>query len=368
MAKAATKFRGKTFDQSFMGPEPDLQGNITQSDLIKAYTWYQYFHDGDDAKKFVIDYLRETKANKDVIRNVSKINSNDLKTIGWNFRILSLGGNLPDDVKTRSFEKLKSLFLIESTKKEEIEPDKNKFVVSIQDRISNLTSNLIAELEEQIDIFATNGGNDFDIAKWLREKDVKPQIALKIAEKYKPLYSEIFDTIQNKDPQLKEAYSCWKKADLKKFMEFVRGFIAESEKRASIIKSIRKPRKKKEKPAALQIAKLKYQEKDDSLGLVSIKPTEVIGSNQLWTFNTKTRMLTVYNAMSATGLSVKGTSILGLDEKTSISKKLRKPELAKSVVDAGKVSLRKIMDSIRAKEKIAKNRINSDTILLRTIK
>ena len=61
--------------------------------------------------------------------------------------------------------------------------------------------------------------------------------------------------------------------------------------------------------------------------------------------------------------------MIGFDEKTSVTKKIRKPDLVlKEVVGGGKISLRKLMDTIKCVPKTATGRINSDTILLRAIK
>jgi hypothetical protein len=98
----------------------------------------------------------------------------------------------------------------------------------------------------------------------------------------------------------------------------------------------------------------------------SVKAVEVVGAQQLWTFNVKYRTLTVYNAIGPSGLSVKGTTIIGYDEKTSIVKKLRKPnDILKALSGATKVSLRKFMDTVKAVSKPANGRINKDTVLVR---
>ena len=44
------------------------------------------------------------------------------------------------------------------------------------------------------------------------------------------------------------------------------------------------------------VAKLKYKINDPELGLASITPTEIVYSNECWTYNTKTRKVGVYKA------------------------------------------------------------------------
>lgn len=371
MAKSAKKVRGKFADEKYLGPEPDLREESTNVDIIMAYNWYNYFYDNNSAKEFVIEYLREFhKSEKELIKNVSRVNADEFRTIGWNCRILTVGGHLSPEIVNRTIEKIRELA---SNTIEEVVEDQSpapvREVVSIQERIRNKAGDLIAEIEGEIDAFVRDGENSFKIVEFMRKYEVKPQIAQRIADYYKPLYAELFDAIEGKDEQLKEAYSQWKKPKLKAYCEFIRNIVAEAESRSVIIKSIRKPRKKKEKPASVQVSRMKHLEKSEEFGFVSVKATEIIGANQLWVFNAKYRNLTVYNAMGPAGLGVKGTSITGYDEKTSVTKKLRKPtDQVNKLLAGGKIVLRKFMDEIKCKPKAANGRINMDTLLLRVIK
>lgn len=368
MAKAARKVSALV-DAKYWGAEPDLSDEPTQIDLIKAYNWYNAQHSSDEAKAFVVTFLRANKASKEIIRKISRTNSDKLRTIGWNCRILSNGGKLPKDISDKMFLKIKELADAMTAPEPEPEEEVVTPVVSIQERINNKASELIADLECEIDCFCDDTKHKFDCGKWFRDKSVSPQISQKIVDFYKPLYAEIFDAIEGKDEQLKEAYSRWKKPRLKAYLEFVKSIIANAEKQIMVVKASRKPRKKKEKPAAVLVSKMKYKIEDETYKIKSIKPTDIIGTNQLWLFNTKTRTLSVYNAMGPAGLSVKGTTLTGFDEKTSISKRLRKPEVElPNVLSVGKVAMRKLMDNIKTKPSNANGRINNDIVLLRCIK
>jgi hypothetical protein len=198
---------------------------------------------------------------------------------------------------------------------------------------------------------------------------VKPAIAQRIADYYKPLYSEVYDALNGKDAQLKEGYSHWTKPKLRAYVEFIKSIVSAAETRATIVKATRKPRKKKEKSPVQLVAKLKFKEKDETYNVVSIDPKQIIGCNQLWVFNTKYRTLAVYNAMGPAGLNVKGSTVTGWDEKTSTVKTLRKPtEQLNKLKDGGKIVLRKFMDEIKCKPKTATGRINNEVVLVRIIK
>jgi hypothetical protein len=145
--------------------------------------------------------------------------------------------------------------------------------------------------------------------------------------------------------------------------------VSAAETRAVVAKTVRKPRKKKEKPASVVVSKLKYKEKDETYNVVSVDPKQIVGANQLWVFNSKYRTLAVYNAMGPAGLNVKGSTLTGWDEKTSVVKTLRKPtEQLNRLKDGGKIVLRKFMDEIKCKPKTATGRINKDVVLVRIIK
>jgi hypothetical protein len=374
MARKPKAVRGKFSDEKYLGSEPDLRGDVTNAQIIGAYNWYNYFYDSDQAKVWVVDYLKEFhKSEKELIKNVNRINSNLCRTIGWNCRILLLGGELSEELVQRNLNKIRTLAAASNgsaeveeevgTAKEEVKP-----VISIQERVTNRANDLIADLEVQLDNYYRDGST-FKPSDWLSQQDVKPAIAQRIADYYKPLYSEVYDALNGKDAQLKEGYSHWTKPKLRAYVEFIKSIVSAAETRATIVKATRKPRKKKEKSPVQLVAKLKFKEKDETYNVVSIDPKQIIGCNQLWVFNTKYRTLAVYNAMGPAGLNVKGSTVTGWDEKTSTVKTLRKPtEQLNKLKDGGKIVLRKFMDEIKCKPKTATGRINNEVVLVRIIK
>jgi hypothetical protein len=128
----------------------------------------------------------------------------------------------------------------------------------------------------------------------------------------------------------------------------------------------RKPKARKAQPKEKVVAKMKYKKSDEPLKLVSVNPADIIGSKELWIFNTKTRKLGRYVADEYKDLGVKGTTITGFNATTSVCKTLRKPEdKLKEFKAAGKVQLRKFLDGINATDTMMNGRINEETILLR---
>jgi hypothetical protein len=359
-----------SIDHQVYGDEPTLTTDSSKSDVIKAWNWFNYFRESDDAKTYIITYLKKT-GKPELAKQVASIKPLSLRTIGWGCRILTNGGALPHDIETDMWKRLTQLVSVPV--KKEVEDVKPQVVVSVQEKVNARSVDVIAHLEDQIDIFIKTGENDFDVAEWLRGQALKPAVAKKIIDFYTPLYAELFEAHKGSDKELRDAYSHLKKTRLKRYMEFVKAIVSAADTQVVVAqtqtKKPRKARKKKVKPASVQIAKLKYKEKDDEFGIKSIKSADIIGAQQLWVFNTKYRALTVLNALGESGLSVKGTTVLGFDEKTSITKKIRKPEtVLPRILDGGKIVLRNIMKDIKTRESSAKGRINSDVVILRALK
>ena len=177
--------------------------------------------------------------------------------------------------------------------------------------------------------------------------------------------------------QLKEGYAHIKKADIVKYRKAIEAVNAELDFIIDQAKATRKPRKPKQRSATKLVEKLKFSKADPKYSLASIDPTLIVGANELWVFNVKTRKLGKYIASNVdpkglardgTGLSVKGTTIIGFDETTSIQKTLRKPaDQLKEFKGAGKVVLRKFLDDIPTTDTKLNGRCNPDTVLLKIV-
>ena len=364
--KKAKKVRSriKSADEVHLGPEPIFTKEPSKIELIRAYNWYNYMKTSDHAKKFVVAWMKQQEYDKKLITKFNKVNEKTMPlSLGWKCRILMNGGVFSDEVMSKLALSIERITASVQESVPEVKTEETKPVISIQKRIQERVNDLVADLEVTYD----QEDWEFDVTNWLIENDVKPQLCQKIADRYKNLYSELYEALYTKDPDLKEGYKPYKKKELKQQLEFTKRIIAEAEKRANALKVSRKPRKKKVKPAADQVKSLKYQEKDGDL--VSEPPVKIIGATQLWVYNTKYRTLSVFNAMGPAGLGVKGTTLTGFDPKTSITKKLRKPdEVLKRVLEGGKIVLRKLMDELTTKPSEANGRINNNTILVRVVK
>jgi hypothetical protein len=367
--KTASVRRPKFADEKYLGPEPSVSVESTDSEMGNAYTWFNYFYSADDAIKFTTSYLKSIKHDNETIKKIARIKPHSFEAwIGWNCRLLAQGSTLPGGVWQHTLDRIGQV--TEGMGEDTGETVANTVnVISIQDRVNRKASDLIGELEEQLDVFFKAGVIQFDVKKWSLEKDIKPAIAKRIAAHFRPQFQEITEALTGKDEELVEAYAHWKKPILKIMAVFLKRIVDHMTELDAAQVAVRKPRKKKVKPVSQQVAKMKYLDESKELNVKSINPCDIVGASQLWVFNVKTRKLSVYNAAGNSGLAVKGTSIIGYDETSSVTKTLRKPlEVLHRVLNEGKVGLRKVMTVIKTKETIANGRINTETVLVRVVK
>ena len=245
------------------------------------------------------------------------------------------------------------------------------YTPSIQDRVREAAYRMTEEIEDAIEGFQTDPESfdpkAFKMLNLLKGKEVKAAHARIIKGFYNRDLAELEELASgNADEQLREGYSHRSKKQIKNLIVFYQEIMSACDMLAQEAKVNRAPRAKKTVPAEKIVAKLKYMKTNEPLKLVSINPTDIIGTGELWIFNTKTRKLGKYVAKEFNTLSVKGTTITNFDEFKSIQKTIRKPEeKLKEFKAAGKVQLRKFLEDINATDTKMNGRINEETILLR---
>jgi len=244
---------------------------------------------------------------------------------------------------------------------------------SIQDRLRDAAANMTEEIEDAIESFQKDAEafdpKAFKMLNLLRGKGAKAAHARIIKGFYERDLAELAELASGEaDEQLREGYSHRSRKQIKKLIEFYQEIAAACDMLAQEQKVNRKPRAKKPTDKAKVVAKLKYKKQDDALKLVSVSPQDIIGSKELWVYNSKSRKLGKYVAAEYQELGVKGTSITGFDENASICKTLRKPEeKLKEFKAAGKVQLRKFLEDINATDTKMNGRINEEIILLKVV-
>jgi hypothetical protein len=256
---------------------------------------------------------------------------------------------------------------------EVVEVKKDVYTPSIQERLREVSLGMTEEIETAIEAFQTDpetfDPKAFKVLNLLKAKQAKAAHARIIRDFYSRNLTELLELASGQaDEQLKEGYSHRSKKQIKSFIAFLQEIESACNMLMQEAKVNKKPRAKKAVSKDKIIAKLKYKKSDEPLKLVSINPADIIGAQELWIFNSKTRKLGKYVAAEFQELGIKGTTITGFSEMKSVQKTLRKPaEQLKAFKEAGKVVLRKFLEEINAVDTKMNGRINEEIMLLKVV-
>lgn len=360
-------------DEKYTGAEPMWPAEAAEWPqekfdhfLRRSFYYYNYHYSQKDCKKHVVEYLKETKEfTRDEIRAFERSGDRAVPMTMCSL-IMAKGAGMP--LRDRHIQFINDCVreAIARAEPEIIEvtatPEQVRNRPTIQDRLNEKTAELIGELEGKYDDLES-----FKPYDWLTANSVvQSQLG-----KYETLFgrrrAELEEAQTKADPQLKEAYSHLKAADFKRRLSWINDLLSAIEQYRGVKKATKKARVRKAPSKEKVVAKLKYAKDNKALKIVSINPVDIVGSQELWIYNAKTRKLGKYIAASYQTLNIKGTTITGFDVDKSIAKTLRKPEeQLKEFAKAGKVALRTFLKDIKAVEVKLNGRINEDVLLLKT--
>lgn len=371
-------------------PKPDFMYTVKSNKHFRrnfhgAMLYAHYELSSIELKREVIKYLKVQDAKHPLLDRIKDMHENRFVTVGKYMYILNNGCDVPDDILPGLMPALeKTIYEEESriqaadkaaAKVSEAQSSTqstdiiNKPVISIQDRIRDRAREVAGEVEGWLD--------DFVLDKKLPAKTVEEFVTLfkttelkaphmkHIHQVFDARVKEVADAIVGKDKDLVEAYSNYTKPELKKLDAFFKNLSKSCDMMQEVAKVERAPRKKKSVSAEKVIAKLKYKKDDKALGIVSMNPMHIIGSKEVWCFNTKTRKLSQYKSLDDTGLQVKGTSLANYSP-DSAEKTLRKP--VESLADfkkASKVKLRTFLKDLTTVDIPCNGKLNEHHVILR---
>ena len=367
-------------DEKYTGDEPNWDTSRAKNMpfeefdhfMRKSLNYYNYFYTQKDLKKHVVAWMKEVKDfDADEIRAFERASDRtvSMTTCGL---IMAHRQGMPLQERHIEFIDANILESINSKSAEEVievvvEEKPKAYVPTIQDRLNEKTADTIGELEGHYDEFINNPKYDFSPYSYLVANNVPQSQLSKYEAVYQSRFDELKQAFEKADEQITEGYSHYKTADFKRIFAFIDKILNDIIQYRGVKKATKKVRAPKSVSKEKVVSKLKYNKEDKVLRLISINPADIIGAQELWVYNTKTRKLGKYIADSLKGpLNVKGTGIIGFDEHRSTSKTLRKPaDTLKEFSKATKIELRKFLDNIKATETKLNGRINAETILLR---
>lgn len=368
-------------DEKYTGGEPvwDTERAWAMSDadfdhhLRSSLRYYNYFYSVKELRKYVNEWVKtsgkiEPTMARSYLRSADRHTPMTLCSL-----IKAHEQGMP--LKDNALEKIREWI---ATAAEHADEDADEPVTkgekkpepyrpTIQDRLNEKLAETLGEMEGWIDEAFANIKTDHKVYDFLTTQKVPQAQIGKVRMVFQEKRDELELAKSGEDSQLKEGYSHLRAVDFKRVLTWLDRVLADVDSFEKVKKTQRKARVKKAPSKEKVVAKLKYLREDKGLKLVSVAPADIIGAQELWVYNVKTRKLGRYAAAQYQELGVKGTTITGYDENKSVSKTLRKPEeKLREFSKATKVQLRKFLDEIRATESKLNGRINADILLLKT--
>tara|TARA_R100001443_G_scaffold116982_1_gene139363 strand:+ start:536 stop:1684 length:1149 start_codon:yes stop_codon:yes gene_type:complete len=369
-----TRAQVKSIDELHYGPEPE-KDFFKDKDLHAFYNWYNYMYDRKQVNQVIISYAKKFN-----YKHAPRFSRMFLpQTLAAVIRGLENGLTFPDHKDypgegSAGYQKYIHNELRYWNKRaselQQKDLDTTKIIKkkrpSVQENINNKGKELLSEVDYAIDTWDVK---EFDMYKYLTEKEVSSAVANSIVDCNDPMIEEIKEAIKGKDEQLKEGYSHMTKGEKNDFLAFLNKIKLDTERYVENHKPVRKPRKAKAISADRQVAKLNYLKEDPENRIVSVPAMKIVGAEQLWVFNSKTNEVIQYKASDRAGLGVRGTTIQNFDVKASSSKKLgaRTEHFIERILDGGSIVLNKVMSELNSKSSKVTGRINNNMILLKVI-
>jgi hypothetical protein len=351
-------------ERQFVGPEPMWSGMATQNQLVHYYNWCSYRFEAKETKEFVISYLEKNGEDTGRLRELP---AELFMTLGATARLHDSGRQVPLDVMERFRDKITTL----RERSPSVETSTKRATSVANDNNFREACIFADRVFDQLVIH-------YDYTEEMRKDVDNGIVTKKVADSLIPQYrkelAEIELALSGKDPEIAEGFMHYDRKDLKRLCVGMDDFISHLSvlalKEEPKIKKARKQRISRPKSPDKQIKKLKFARNDDKYKLNSIDPRSIVGAAELWLFNGEYRKLTVLRAAdNMQGLSVKGSTICGFDDKNSFSKRVRKPEvILPEIMNGGKVSARKAFEGLKTQLIEAKGRVNADTILMRVFR
>jgi hypothetical protein len=371
-------------DEKATGPEPqwDTERALGFDDatfdhhLRKSFQYYNYHYSVKQCRKYLNEWVRRNaKFDKKVIDKFERIGDRYVVMTPCSLIMAHRRGMplLDRHVKYlhQQVEYSMALAAKHGDAGDEVIAAPSQVVerkVTIQDRLQERTSELIGEIEGIYDEVLKGAKTEFKIYDFLTAHHVPQSQLGKYEQLFQKRVQELMAAQDKSDAQLVESYRHYRAGDYKRLFAFLADLLAGIEQYRGVKKAVKKARVRKAPAKEKVVAKLKFAREDRALKVVSINPTDIIGAQELWVFNTKTRKLGRYVAEAMGQLGVKGTTITGFDEAKSLAKTLRKPdEQLKEFLKAGKVALRSFLKDIKAVEVRLNGRINEETVLLKVV-
>ena len=241
--------------------------------------------------------------------------------------------------------------------------------LSVQDRVRMKTmGTIVADFDFMLDEWVKGADEvkSVNVVERLAHHNI-PGMGVKYAQEWiEKQLADLNGALNKECEELTQGYAYLSKKGLKNRINALEAMLADCVKFTHGKKATRKPRVKKPKAAEKQVSRLKYMQASADFGIKSISPMTIPAAQRLLVFNTKYRVLFVYEASSSAGIEVKGASLKNINDKMSYSLKLRKPnDILPDIISKTPKQIDKLLLDVKGKRGKANGRINEQCVLLR---
>ena len=328
------------------GVKPEISGFINDANLRNLFNWNRVHKDHKWAKAEIV------KRNPEL----SKLPEWEFSTtIGTIAEILNNDQRVRADVMLWYVGKLDALG-------NRVEVGKKKSAKSLKESPKAL---LIAQLEEVLD----NTDEKFDVVAFLLENSATGPQVKAVADYYQPQLDFLVNDVA-KDAELKKSFA---RGVVTKQKRILTKFLSACEQVSNVAKAQRKPRKAKKARkinTGKIVDKLTYQEKHthDDVTVASTNPEKIFGAKMVLLLNTKYNRMTLLE--SKEGFTIKGQTIQGIDEKTSMCKSVGwYLNMAMGLAQSTPAKIRRDLKKLKTKGILpVTGRIGKDTLIMKVVK
>ena len=252
---------------------------------------------------------------------------------------------------------------------EKTEQKKETVTISPLDRLRDkVNRTVLLEVDELWDSWIDNKPSDLNMYESFKRHGLTGKAVQFVTPTIQEDLQLYYDCNNKSDPQAVEALSHIDSKERKRRIKVYEQMLNDLDRIQAQTTLNRVPRKPKVRTADKQITKLNYKKNDKEYKLESVNPLLVVGAHRVYTFNTKTRVLSVYKTNSTSGIQVKGTSLDNVDLRLSQCMKLRKPnDVLPVILGRADKTIDKTLEELSVKKSTPSTRINNDTILLRAV-
>jgi len=350
----------------YLGNEPvwsDIQPDSSM--IIHAYNWYRAALEPKVARLILQDYMRHIGFPESAIDYIDYVED-------WRFEASNLPalarmvhrGLKPNNRQQERLD-LEIPLLVEhghlrlTASQEAARRLKVKTTAPVAPKDS--AGDAMAMIESALD-----SGVSVDANGILQLHRPKPSDLKNDTDRMARLVEEVTHALDRTDEQCVEAYQSYSKKQLRDLLARYAGVLQAINLYCSA--NIKQPTARKVRPKSPEklVAKLRYLDKFDELGLVSINPKDIIGATEIVLYHTERRYVFRYVAPLGSKLSVRRSMIEGYDPAQSFRKKIKPTsDVLKRLTSGGIKSVAKTFEAIKTKSMSVNGTVNSQMIILR---